>query len=64
MKKNIILAFIIGISGFAFAQQSVSTQYPEELYQYGGSGAMGGTARFQGMSGAMGALGGDRKSVV
>lgn len=59
MKKYIILAFIIGLSGFAFAQQSLSTQYPEELYQYGGNGAMGGTARFQGMSGAMGALGGD-----
>lgn len=64
MKKNIILAFIIGLSGFAFAQENIATQYPEEMYQYGGSGVMGGTARFQGMSGAMGALGGDLSAMT
>lgn len=59
MKKNIILAAVIGISGITFAQENLVTQYPEELHQYNSGSELGGTARFQGMSGAMGALGGD-----
>ena len=63
MNKTLVLAGIIGLSGLSFAQENLVTQYPEELYQYNGAGAMGGTARFQGMSGAMGALGGDLSAV-
>ncbi|MDG4945571.1 hypothetical protein NMK71_04025 [Weeksellaceae bacterium KMM 9713] len=59
MKKNIILSFIVGLSTFSFAQENLVNQYPEELHQYNSGSALGGTARFQGMSGAMGALGGD-----
>ncbi len=59
MKKNIILSFIVGLSTFSFAQENLVTQYPEELHQYNNGSVLGGTARFQGMSGAMGALGGD-----
>ncbi|MDO5655600.1 MAG: hypothetical protein Q4G27_05620 [Flavobacteriaceae bacterium] len=63
MKKTFIIAGLLGLSAVTFGQQNLVTQYPEELYQYGGSGSMGGTARFQSMSGAMGALGGDLSAV-
>ena len=63
MIKNKLIIGLIGLSSIALAQESLVTQYPEELYQYNGIGNMGGTARFQGMSGAMGALGGDLSAV-
>ena len=60
MKKNILLAGIMALSTIGLSQTSdLVPQYPEELYQLNGSGSINGTARFQGLSGAMGALGGD-----
>lgn len=59
MNKKLILSGCLALSAMSYAQQNLVMQYPEELYQYNGSGSNGGTARFQGLSGAMGALGGD-----
>lgn len=57
MRKLIMIAGILGL-GMMQAQEGLVPQYPEELYQYNAN-ALGGTARFKALSGAMGALGGD-----
>lgn len=59
MRNKLLITGILGLSIFTHAQQSLVTQYTDELYQLTDNGALGGTARFRGLSGAMGALGGD-----
>lgn len=59
MKKIILTIGALGFSQYITAQDNVVTKYPEEIYQYSDNGQIDGTARFKGLSGAMGALGGD-----
>lgn len=59
--KKIMIVLLGMLSGVQYltAQQNVEIKYPEEIYRYSDNGDLMGSARFKGLSGAMGALGGD-----
>ncbi|MGI9527637.1 MAG: OmpP1/FadL family transporter [Weeksellaceae bacterium] len=64
MKKIFITLSVIGIAQLSLAQQGFTPQYVEDLYQYNNNGTLSGTARYKGLSGAMGALGGDLSATI
>lgn len=60
MKKRLIICGCLGLflSSYAGAQ-TLNVNYPNSLYKYTSDNALSGTARYRGLNGAMGALGGD-----
>ncbi|HEY4538690.1 MAG TPA: hypothetical protein VIG94_01620 [Faecalibacter sp.] len=61
MKKIFINILVLGC-GMTYAQQSISSQYSTNAIEFYGQGINSGSAKYTGIGGAVGALGGDISS--
>ncbi|MXV38789.1 hypothetical protein GO491_08925 [Flavobacteriaceae bacterium Ap0902] len=64
MKKIFLTLSIIGVAQLSLAQEGFTPEYIENLQQTTHNGNLSGTGRYKGLSGAMGALGGDLSATM